>query len=69
VVDGETGFLVDKSDVEATASAIGRLVDDVELRGRFGAQARNRALHRFSWEQAASHAFELYEEVLDTARR
>ena len=65
VVDGETGFLVDKGDIPALAAAMSRLLADQDLRARMGAAGRRRALDRFTWSHAADRAMELY----DTARR
>jgi phosphatidylinositol alpha-1,6-mannosyltransferase len=40
VLDGETGLLVPEGDASAAASAIGRLLDDADLRLRLGARGR-----------------------------
>jgi glycosyltransferase involved in cell wall biosynthesis len=48
VVDGETGVLVAPGDPPALAEAIGPLLDDLALRARLGARARERALERFA---------------------
>jgi phosphatidylinositol alpha-1,6-mannosyltransferase len=40
VLDGETGLLVPEDDAAAAASAIGRLLDDADLRLRLGARGR-----------------------------
>ena len=40
LVDGETGLLYPSGDVDALASLLRRLADDVELRSRLGDQAR-----------------------------
>ena len=53
VVDRETGFLVDKNDVRATAEAILRLLRDEPLRTMMGRAARQRALEKFTWDQVA----------------
>jgi glycosyltransferase involved in cell wall biosynthesis len=52
VVDGETGILVPHGDVTALAAALGRLLDDVELRTRMGRAARAFA-EGFSWDASA----------------
>jgi len=51
--DGETGLLVPPDDPSALAAAIGRLLDDPELRARLGAAGRARILGRFTWEVTA----------------
>jgi phosphatidylinositol alpha-1,6-mannosyltransferase len=51
VVDGETGVVVDPpDDVDATAQALARLLDDEPLRARMAAQARERAVAEFSYD-------------------
>ncbi len=61
VVDGETGFLVDKDDVEALTVAMTRLVADADLRATMGEAARARALASFTWADAGTRALDLYE--------
>ena len=48
VVDGQTGFLVPPHDPMALAEAMKRLIEDPELRAKFGAAARLRAEQNFS---------------------
>jgi lipopolysaccharide/colanic/teichoic acid biosynthesis glycosyltransferase/glycosyltransferase involved in cell wall biosynthesis len=48
VLDGETGFLVPVGDAFALAKALGRLLDDAELRERMGQAARLRMERDFS---------------------
>jgi glycosyltransferase involved in cell wall biosynthesis len=43
IVDGLTGLLVPRHDVDALAAAMQRLIEDSSLRGRLGAEARLRA--------------------------
>ena len=52
--DGVTGLLVEPDDPGALALAIGRLLDDDELRGRLGAAGRQRVLGRFTWQVTAA---------------
>jgi glycosyltransferase involved in cell wall biosynthesis len=47
VVDGETGLLVAPGSAEEIADAVGRLLDDPELRAGLGAQARRDVTKRF----------------------
>jgi len=53
VRDGETGFLVDPSDPEDLARALGRLLSDEGLRRRMGENGRRRVLDEFSIERSA----------------
>jgi len=51
--DGVTGLLVPPNDPGALAGAIGRLLDDEELRSRLGVAGRERVLGRFTWKVTA----------------
>jgi phosphatidylinositol alpha-1,6-mannosyltransferase len=54
VTDGETGLVVARpSDVDAVAAAVGRLVDDADLRRRMGEAARARAVAQFAYDVLA----------------
>jgi len=48
VIDEETGLLVPAGDVAGLATALARVLDDVELKARLGTAARCRAEARFS---------------------
>ena len=59
VVDGQTGLVVDRPrDSAAVAASLARLLDDVELRDRLGAQARRRALSEFDYDMLARRLHE-----------
>lgn len=64
VDDGATGILVPSGDAKAVADAIGRLLDDAELRAQFGAGGRRRALAEFSVAQMADATLDVYETAL-----
>lgn len=66
LVEGETGLLYPPGDVGALASLLRRLADDVELRSRLGAQARE-AVAMYSPERVAEQVFDVYEQVLRRA--
>ena len=53
VRDGETGFVVSPSDVDAVASAIGRLLSDGALRRRMGVVGRTAVETHYNWERVA----------------
>jgi phosphatidylinositol alpha-1,6-mannosyltransferase len=53
VVDGETGFLVEPTDVEAVADAIVRLGVDVPLAGRLGEAGRSRVHRSYQYRDIA----------------
>ena len=58
VADGETGLLVERSDVDGLAKAITRILSDDELRRRLGRAGKQRLLDNFT--------FERFEENLDS---
>jgi glycosyltransferase involved in cell wall biosynthesis len=58
---GDTGRLVPPRDPEAMAAACLELLDDAELRGRLGAEARERALANFTVDRAIGTFGEVYE--------
>jgi len=63
--DGETGLLVPPDDPGALAVAIGRLLDDADLRARLGAAGRQRVLGRFTWQVTAAGTAAEYRALLD----
>jgi len=64
VVDGETGLLVDRGDVDGLANALITLLGDPEVRREMGRAARHRAEEVFSWDQAVHTWLDLYREIL-----
>ena len=64
--DGETCLAVPPGDPGALAGALGRLLDDPELRRRIGTAGRERVLTRFTWERAAELTAERYREAIAT---
>jgi glycosyltransferase involved in cell wall biosynthesis len=63
LTDGKTGLLYPPGDVDALASLLRRLADDVELRSRLGAQAR-KVVVMYSPERVAEQIVDVYEQVL-----
>lgn len=64
VIDGETGFLVDKDDPAALARRLADVLAQPELAARLGARGRANALRRFSMETNAAAYDALYRQVL-----
>ena len=64
--DGETCLAVPPADPGALALALGRLLDDPELRRRIGGAGRARVLERFTWERAAQLTAERYRAAIAT---
>lgn len=61
---GETGLMVDGSDVKQTAGAILRLLDDPDESRRLGANAREMVLREFSWDSV----YAVYRKALEDIR-
>ncbi|MET8546080.1 glycosyltransferase family 4 protein [Kitasatospora sp. NPDC004799] len=64
--DGETSLAVPPGEADALAAALGRLLDDPDLRARLGAAGRERVLARFTWERAAELTAEAYRAAVAT---
>lgn len=64
-LDGETGLTVPPKDAGALADAINTLLDDPDLRDRFGENARQRVEETFTLDRMIERTREVYEEVLD----
>jgi glycosyltransferase involved in cell wall biosynthesis len=62
-VAGDAALLVPPGDAEALASALGRLLDDAEVRERLRAAAPARAA-AFHWGDTAAAVLEVYRRVL-----
>ncbi len=63
-IDGVTGITVPPREPEALAAAITRLLDNPDLRARYGAAATRRVREEFSLETMASRTLDLYHNIL-----
>ena len=63
VADGETGIVVPAGDEEAFAEALFKLVENKELRVRFGRAARKRVCERYSVKSMVGAYVSVYEEL------
>jgi len=62
--DGTTALLVAPDDPEALAAGIAALLDDPERRAVLGAAARERVMHRFTWQVTAIGTAACYQAML-----
>lgn len=68
VIDGVTGFIIDKRDTEALADRLALLLEDKALARKMGAAGRRHAVEMFTRERMAREVVALYEAgVLATA--
>jgi len=62
--DGETVLQCPAGDVDALAAAIGRGLENPELRSRIGSAGRQRVIERWTWKRCAEMTVDQYREVL-----
>jgi glycosyltransferase involved in cell wall biosynthesis len=62
-VDGETGYLVDQSDIPDLAGKIVRLLGDPKLRARLGCNGLERLQRKFSFAQFYSRMANLLDKL------
>jgi glycosyltransferase involved in cell wall biosynthesis len=68
IVDGETGLLLERGDLDETAAAIGTLLHDPELRARMGAAGRERVRANFTPDRYAEKVSRGYERAIERRR-
>jgi glycosyltransferase involved in cell wall biosynthesis len=65
VVDGETGFIIEKHDPEALADKLLMLLKDKAMARHLGERGRQRAVEVFSRERMARETARLYEQAIE----
>jgi glycosyltransferase involved in cell wall biosynthesis len=65
VVDGETGLLVERGDVDGLAQALLELLRNPAKRSRMGAAGRSRVLEHFNWSHHTDNWLDVYRNLLD----
>jgi glycosyltransferase involved in cell wall biosynthesis len=64
VVNNETGFIVPKRNVEATAAAIQKFIDDNTLRNKMGKKGRERVERLYNWENNVNQMIDIYTQTV-----
>jgi phosphatidylinositol alpha-1,6-mannosyltransferase len=67
IEDGVTGILVEPAKADALAEAVGRLLDDPDLRTSMGRAGQRRASELFTWKAHAKRVAEIYRELLEAS--
>lgn len=66
-VVGDAGIVVPHSNPPALANAIAAMLDDPEMRARYGEAGRERILAEFKWERAAREYADIYRQTIENA--
>lgn len=69
VLDGRTGFLVEKEDSDSLADALVTLLRNDAARETMGQAARRRAFELFTWDEIARDVFERYRRLCESVPR
>jgi glycosyltransferase involved in cell wall biosynthesis len=64
VVDNETGFIVPKKDIEATAQAIQKMIDNPDLRIKMGKKGRERVEKLYDRDNNVNQMLSIYHTML-----
>lgn len=64
-IDKITGFVVPCKDYNATADALEKLIDDLELRKKMGENGRKRVIENYDWNKNVQLMINIYKEVID----
>lgn len=60
MVDGQTGYIVEKKNVEKIAEALEKLLKNKEQRIQFGKNGRKRVIENYNWEDNVKKMEEIY---------
>jgi len=64
VIDGKNGFLVPPKDIAALTNSINMLLNDGDMRKRFGNYGRDMVINEFSQERVVEETLDVWTEVL-----
>ncbi len=65
VLEGKTGYLVERRDVDAFAARLARLAENPELRDQFGQAGAEHVRSKFAYQRLVSDMTALYHELLE----
>jgi L-malate glycosyltransferase len=68
-LDGQTGLMVPKEDIEASANAMVKLIQDEQLRKQMGKAGRQHVLEHYTWEKSLDLMIDAYRDILDKNKR
>ncbi len=63
MVNGETGYLVEKKNIKEIALGLKKIFDDKELAKKIGKNGRNRVLKNYSWDENVKYMEEIYDKI------
>ena len=63
VVHNNTGYLVKKNEIKKLADRINIIVEDEQLREKFGTNSRRRVEKYFTWQKVADRTLRVYEKI------
>jgi glycosyltransferase involved in cell wall biosynthesis len=64
VLEGETGFLVPLGDVDATTTALDKILSDTDTAAKMGIRAKEDIAERWNWDGYVSEIEQVYERVI-----
>jgi glycosyltransferase involved in cell wall biosynthesis len=64
-LDGQTGLVVPKEDIDASANAMVKLIQDVQLRQQMGKAGRQHVLENYTWDKSLDLMLDAYKETMD----
>ena len=65
VYDNVTGFLVNEGDSEGWIEKLSTLVNDEDLRKKFGTAGKNLVIEKFNWDKLANEFLEIISKQLN----
>jgi glycosyltransferase involved in cell wall biosynthesis len=66
VIDGETGVIFEKGNIDSLVEALARTVNDPELCARLGKNAREWVVANRTWDGAAQRTVDIYRQLQGT---